>query len=80
MSERLENIGLRADLRMQKTRIETEVEALRDTLRRLLPKHEDAVELNGEKILNTAIALNTSLEELKNIQRKIAILSRELGE
>ena len=80
MSERLENIGLRADLRMQKIRIETEVEALRDTLRRLLPKHEDAVELNGEKILNTAIALNTSLEELKNIQRKIAILSRELGE
>lgn len=80
MSERLENIGLRADLRMQKIRIETEVEALRDTLRRLLPKHEDVIELNGEKILNTAIALNTSLEELKGIQRKIAILNRELGE
>ena len=80
MSERLENIGLRADLRMQKIRIETEVEALRDTLRRLLPKHEDVIELNGEKILNTAIALNTILEELKGIQRKIAILNRELGE
>ena len=80
MSERLENIGLRADLRMQKTRLEAEVEALRDTLRRLLPKHEDVIELNGEKILNTAIALNTSLEELKGIQRKIAILNRELGE
>ncbi len=80
MSERLENIGLRADLRMQKTRLEAEVEALRDTLRRLLPKHEDVIELNGEKILNTAIALNTNLEELKGIQRKIAILNRELGE
>ncbi len=80
MSERVNNLGVRLELRQQAQRLRTEAEALRDKLRHALPIHEEADTLNGEEIINTAIALNTSLNELTGLNRKIAILTRELGE
>lgn len=80
MSERVEHLGQRVELRQQKRRLTAEVEALRDKLRRALPAHEEAETLKGEEILDTAIALKTSLDELTAVERKIAILTRELGD
>lgn len=80
MSERVELLGERLGLIEKQKRQIVEVEALRDKLRQALPLHEDAESLDGEKMLNTAIALRTSIEELQAINKKIGILSRQLGE
>ncbi|WP_027188218.1 hypothetical protein [Desulfovibrio cuneatus] len=80
MSERIQNLGLRTELRQTAQRLGVEVEALRDQLRGLLPTHEEPDTLNGETILNTAIALQGRLAELQGYTRKIAILNRELGD
>lgn len=80
MSERVQNLGHRSELRKQEVRLRTEVEALRDKLRSLLPAFEDAHALDGEDIVNTAAALGVSLSELQGVRRKIDVLNRELGE
>jgi hypothetical protein len=80
MGERHEMIGQKAELSPQRLRLTVECEALRDKLRQALPLHEDVAALDGENILNTAIALQNSLAELGGVNRKIAILNRELGE
>ncbi len=80
MTERLEKMGKRAELRQERTRLETECDALRSSLRRLLPAEEDAGDLNEEKILNTAISLNQSLAELKAIDKKLNVLNDILGD
>jgi hypothetical protein len=79
MGERHEMLGQRAELYPQRQRIRVECEALRDRLRGLLPLHEEVDALDGESILHTAIALQTSLAELAGLNRKIEILNRELG-
>ncbi|HEU6436126.1 MAG TPA: hypothetical protein VE028_01585 [Nitratidesulfovibrio sp.] len=79
MSERAENLGRRVELRQQRQRLEAEVVALRDRLRRLLPVDADPTELKGEEVLQAAIALHTSLDELGGVARRIDILNRELG-
>ena len=80
MSERHEMLGQRAALTPERQRLTVECEALRDTLRKALPLHEEVGALNGDKIATTAIALQNSLGELAGVNRKIDILSRELGE
>ena len=72
-------LGQRAELLPQRQRLRAECEALRDRLRLALPIHEEVDSLDGEKVLNTAIALKNSLDELSGMNRKIEILSRELG-
>lgn len=79
MGERHELLGQRAELTPQRLRLTVECEALRDRLRQLLPLHEDVEALSGEQIVNTAIALHTSLMERAAIQRKIDILTGQLG-
>ena len=79
MSERHEMLGQRAELKPACQRLTVECEALRDSLRKLLPLHEDVSVLNADKIVTTAIALQTSLGELAGVQRKIYILSQNLG-
>ena len=79
MSERAENMGRQVLLRQERQRLAAEGEALRDSLRRLLPLAEDVGGLDREKILCAAVALEQSLLELAVIDKKLAILSRELG-
>jgi hypothetical protein len=79
MRERHEMLGEHADLKPKRTRLRIECEALRDVLRTALPLHEDVDTLDGETILNTAIALQTSLAELAGVNRKITILEQQLG-
>ena len=79
MSERHELLGQRAALYPDRQRLVVECEALRDKLRRALPLHEEVCALQGEEIVNTAIALHSSLLELAGILRKIAILDAQLG-
>ena len=79
MGERHEMIGQRAEMKLQRQRLQVECEALRDKLRAILPVHEDVDALSGENILNTAIALHTSLTELAGLNRKIGILNDQLG-
>ena len=79
MGERHEMLGQRAELLPQRQRLRVECEALRDRLRAALPVQEEVDALSGENVLNTAIALHASLVELAGLNRKIEILSRELG-
>lgn len=80
MSERAENLGRRVELRRERQRLAVECEALRDSLRRALPVVEEVGGLDREKILSAALALDQSLVELAGVDKKIAILNRELGE
>lgn len=79
MGERTENLGRRVELRQQRQRLEAEALALRDRLRRLLPVDDEPHGLDGEAILQAAIALHASLGELGGVVRRIDILNRELG-
>ncbi len=78
-TERLEKMGKRAELRQERTRLETECDALRSALRRLLPPEEDPSCLDEDRILNTAATLNQSLTELKAVDRKLDVLDEILG-
>lgn len=80
MSERHEMLGQRAELTGERSRLTVECEAMRDTLRRLLPPHEEVNTLDKDKIATTAIALQNSLGELQGVERKIKILSQNLGD
>ena len=79
MSERAENMGRLVELDRTRKRLAAECEALRDSLRRLLPLAEDVSALDREKILTSAVALDQSLLELAGVDKKLAILNRELG-
>ncbi len=79
MSERTENLGRHVELRQQRLRLVAECEAMRGELRRALPPEEEVGGLDREKIINTALALANSLEELSGIDRKLDILARNLG-
>jgi len=72
-------LGQRAELLPQRQRLRVECEALRDRLRGALPIHEEVDALDGGNILDTALALKNSLDELVGLNRKIEILNRELG-
>ena len=80
MSERREHLGQREELRARKKRVAAEVASHRDSLRAALPVAAESEELDGEHVLALAIALNERLEELKGLNRKITILTRELGD
>lgn len=79
MSERQENLGRRMELRHQRLRLVANGEALRDRLRKLLPVAEEIATINREKVLQAAIALDQALQELEEIDRKLAVLNDVLG-
>lgn len=79
MSERVQLLGHRSELRKQEARLRTEVDALRDKLRSLTLPHLEAHELNGDAIVDTAAALGVSLSELNGVRRKIDVLTEEIG-
>lgn len=79
MSERVEKMGRQVEYRQESKRLTTECEALCDSLRRALPLAEEMDTLDRDKILTLAVALNQSLLELAGVNRKLEILSRDLG-
>lgn len=79
MSERLENLGVRHDLMRQRKNVEAEARSHRDSMRATMPMAGDVVLIDGDYVVQLAIALNEKLEELKGICKKLEILNRELG-
>lgn len=80
MEERQEWLGQRAELMPRRQRLAVECEALRDKMRQTLPPHMPVRELSKDAILNTAVALCTSLEELAEVERTIIALNDILGD
>ena len=80
MSERTENLGRRVELRRERQRLAAESDGHRGLLRRQLPLDDEVDDLDGEGIFNSALALRQSLVELSGVNKKIAILNRELGD
>lgn len=78
--ERHEWIGQRAELLPKRQRLAVECEALRDKMRQTLPVHVPVRELDRTAILNTSVALCTSLEELAEVERTIISLNEILGD
>lgn len=80
MNERAENLGRRYDLRQQRKRIEAKGEALRDQVRRMLNPADNLADLERDKFMGSALALEQSVLELQQIDGRLAVLNRELGE
>lgn len=80
MSERTQYMGQRVELRQQRQRVALDCEALRDRLRLALPLAEEVSAIDREVVVNAAMALHDRLGELQGIDRKLAILNRELGD
>lgn len=78
MSERRENMGHREDLRARRKIVATEVQSHKDSIRAALPAVAEAEEIDAERVLNLALAMKESRDELAGLDRKIAILTREL--
>lgn len=78
MSERRENIGHREDLRSRRKLVAAEIQALRDSIRAALPVVHEAHEVDGDHVLSLALSMKEKLDELAGLDRKIAILTREL--
>ena len=79
MSERAEYMRQREDLLLRRRNIETEVRSHRDSIRAALPLAGDAQDIEGEYVMRLAITMNERLAALRGVNRKIAILERELG-
>lgn len=77
---RLEEIGQREELRMRRKIIEAEIQSHRDSLLSALSIIHPLEELQGEYIAALGVKLNERLMELDGVNRRIAILSRELGD
>ena len=77
---RLEEIGQREELRIRRKIIEAEVQSHRDSLLSALSIIHPLEELQGEYIAALGVKLNERLMELDGVNRRIAILSRELGD
>lgn len=78
MSERTENIGQRETLRHIAKRLEAEAASHRDSLRAALPVAGEPADIDGDYVLSLAVSLNEKVRELRGVNKKIAILDREL--
>lgn len=79
MSEYTENLGRQLTYKRERLRIETKCNALRDSLRRALPVEEEAAKLDGATILQTALALEQSLGELAEMDRRLGVIDGLIG-
>lgn len=78
MSERTENIGQRETLRHIAKRLEAEAASHRDSLRAALPVAGEPADIEEEYVLSLAVSLAEKVRELRGVNKKIAILDREL--
>lgn len=79
MSERQTLLGKRVELRQLRHRRAAVCDALKIRLRKLLDPVREAHELDADAILNAAASLHGELGELSVVDKKLAILNRELG-
>lgn len=76
---RQEYLGERDSLRVRRKIIAAEVQSHRDSLLASLSVIHEPEELDGEYVAVLGVKLSEVLQELKGVDKKIAILSRELG-
>lgn len=77
---RLEYLGERESLRVKRRAVLAELQSHRDSLLSALSIVREPEELQGEYIAALGVKLNELLLELQGIDRKISILSQEIGE
>ncbi len=77
---RQEYLGERESLRVKRKAIVAEVQSHRDSLLSSLSILHEPDELDGEYIAVLGVKLSERLLELKGVDKKIAVLNRELGE
>ena len=77
---RQEYLGERESLRVKRKAIVAEVQSHRDSLLSSLSILHEPDELDGEYIAVLGVKLSDRLLELKGVDKKIAVLNRELGE
>lgn len=77
---RMECLGERESLRVKRRAILAEVQSHRDSLLSALSIVKEPEELQGEYIATLGVKLNERLLELQGVDKKIAILSREIGD
>ena len=69
----------REELRVRRKAIVAEIQSHRDTLLSELSLLHEADELNGEYIAVLGVKVSELEQELRGVDRKIAVLTRELG-
>lgn len=79
MSERAEHMGQREELRRVRKIVEAEAASHRDSIRAALPLTGDIADIDAEYVMALGISLNEKILELRGVNKKIAILERELG-
>lgn len=79
MSERQKMLGQHVELRQERAKNARACEALRDSLRSLLPVAGDISTVDRDTMLDTAAALHGALADLEVKDKGLAILRRELG-
>ncbi len=75
---RIECLGERESLRVKRRAVLAEVQSHRDSLLAALSIVKEPEELQGEYIAALGVKLNERLLELQGVDKKIAILNREL--
>lgn len=78
MSERADNIGQRESLKHIRKRLEAELLSHRDSMRAALPLGGELTDIDCDYILSLALAVQNKLVELRGVNAKIAILTREI--
>lgn len=77
---RQEFLGERESLRVKRKAIVAEVQSHRDSLLSSLSILHEPEDLDGEYVAVLGVKLSERLLELKGVDKKIAVLNRELGE
>lgn len=77
---RQEYLGERESLRVQRKAIVAEVQSHRDSLLSSLSILHEPEDLDGEYVAVLGVKLSERLLELKGVDKKIAVLNRELGD
>ena len=77
---RQEYLGERESLRVKRKAIVAEGQSHRDSLLSSLSVIHEPEELDGEYIAVLGVKLSERLLELKGVDKKIAVLNRELGD
>ena len=77
---RQEFLGERESLRVKRKAIVAEVQSHRDSLLSSLSILHEPEDLDGEYIAVLGVKLSERLLELKGVDKKIAVLTRELGD
>ncbi len=79
MSERMKNMGRRADDRIKAESLKLRIEALRDGIRENLDQFEPVEKLDGDKVAELGMELAGKLIDYKCLLEEIQKLNEILG-